>query len=123
MLDRVDCRTDGRRPSVVLGPAKASGPDRRKHDGRSVPDGRRVEVVQRQTRLVAALEKGKRNSLYLGPCQGSFEVMFILEDEAVAAARGASSARRRRRSSRRCPWNARGMFSILGCFACRFVHR
>ena len=33
------------------------------------------------------LKRLKRNILYLGPCHGSFRVMLILGDKAIAAAR------------------------------------
>ena len=35
------------------------------------------------------LRRGKRNIVHLAPCQGSFHVLFILGDRAVAAARAA----------------------------------
>jgi hypothetical protein len=35
------------------------------------------------------LRRGKRNIVHLAPCHGSFHVLFILGDRAVAAARGA----------------------------------
>jgi hypothetical protein len=35
------------------------------------------------------LRRGKRNILHLAPCEGSFRVLFILGDRAVAAARTA----------------------------------
>jgi hypothetical protein len=36
------------------------------------------------------LRRGKRNIVHLSPCTGSFGVLFILGDRAVAAARAAS---------------------------------
>jgi hypothetical protein len=35
------------------------------------------------------LRRGKRNIVHLSPCRGSFHVLFILGDRAVAAARAA----------------------------------
>jgi Protein of unknown function (DUF3788) len=35
------------------------------------------------------LRRGKRNIVHLAPCEGSFRVLFILGDRAVAAARAA----------------------------------
>jgi hypothetical protein len=35
------------------------------------------------------LRRGKRNIVHLAPCQGSFRVLFILGERAVAAARAA----------------------------------
>lgn len=35
------------------------------------------------------LRRGKRNIVHLSPCEGSFRVLFILGDRAVAAARAA----------------------------------
>jgi len=39
------------------------------------------------------LKRGKRNIVYLAPCQGWFEVLFILGDKAVTAARASGLGR------------------------------
>jgi len=40
------------------------------------------------------LKRGKRTILYLAPCAGSFHVLFILGDKAVAAARQSDLSKR-----------------------------